>query len=305
MTRPRTYVDSPTFTPLPYGLLSTLATNIRQPSDHHWLAGVQYESLCANASTTFDDCVSVTGSANGFVVPAPTRTETTSYTQRGATPFTVYTEIDCSAPGFWDRMESSVNESFTQSEQRQVEQAFWTGVAGGQNVVYPHLAANAVVTDSSVTLQTAATTVVSGSAPLDIVEAMGRIQGELAACYDGVGIIHVPRSLEPALSAQNLIINEGFRYRTPQGNIVVLGAGYTGSSPAGVLSDSSKWIYATGAMFIYRGPMRTTTGELFDRDNNLAKAMAERSYVLGWDCCHLAVNVTMGGEIAGTAGAAT
>ena len=30
----------------------------------------------------------------------------------------------------------------------QVERAFWTGVAAGRNVVWPHLAANAVVLDS-------------------------------------------------------------------------------------------------------------------------------------------------------------
>lgn len=306
MPRPRLNVNAPTFTPIPYGLLSALGTEIRSPGGadgRHWQMGVQWESLCASATTTFDPCISVTGSAGLEVGPAPVKAETTEYVRYGATPFTVYAEIDCSAPGFWDRANDDINNVFTQSEQWQVERAFWTGVAGGQTVVYPHLAEDAEVVESGVVLQTAATIVTGGT--YDVVEGMGRLQGALADCYDGIGVIHVPRSLEPALTDAGLIVREGPRYRTTQGHTVVLGGGYTGSSPAGVSSGESAYIYATGAMFIYRGSAQTITGELFNRETNLAKAMIERTYVIGWECCHLAINISLGGAVTGTPGLAS
>jgi hypothetical protein len=294
MPRPRLNVPAPLFTPLPFGLLATLATEIRTPTNRHWEAGVQWESLCAEGDTTFDECFAVTGTAESDVAPPEQRAETASYTRRGATPFTVYARLDCSAPGFWDRMDADANTAFTQSEQWQVERAFWTGLAADKVVVFPHLAEDAelVTADGSVTLQTAAT-VVTGGTGVDIIEGMGRLQAALSDCYDGVGVIHVPRSLEPALSQASLIVREGNRYRTTQGHIVVLGAGYTGSSPSGAALTDSDYIYATGGMFIYRGPLRRTSGEIFERDTNLAVVEVERTYVLGWDCCHLAVNISL------------
>lgn len=302
MVRPRLNVPAPTFTPLPYGLLSTLDFAIRTPDTRHWEAGVQWESLCAEGSTTFDECFAVTGAAELDVTPPGPRTATADYERRGATAFTVYSKLDCSAPGFWDRMNADGEATFTQSEQWQVERAFWTGLAANRQVVYPHLAEDTalIVNDGLVTLQTAVTTV-TGSV-LDVVEGMGRLQATLADCYDGVGVIHVPRSLEPALTNANLIVREGNRYRTSQGNLVVLGAGYPGTAPDGTTPVNSAYVYATGAMFIYRGPLRRTSGELFDRDDNLATVEVERTYVLGWDCCHLAVNITLGGEVAGLPG---
>lgn len=290
------YVTAPLFTPIPYGLLSTLSAEIRTPTDRHWEAGVQWEAMCSEGSTTFDECLVVTGAAESDVAPPPTREASTELVVRGATPFTVYTMMDCSVPGFWDRMNDLGDQAFTQSEQWQVERAFWTGLAGGQPVVYPHLAADEdVETDMGpVVLQTAATVVVTGT--VGIIEGMGRLQGALGDCYDGVGVIHVPRTLEPYLSNAGIIIREGNRYRTTQGHIVVFGAGYPGTSPAGASSIDSLWIYATGSMFIYRGPQRRMSGELLQRDNNLATVEVERTYVLGWDCCHLAVNVSLSSE---------
>lgn len=301
--RPRLNVTAPVFTPLPFGLLTALGDSIRTPSESHWQAGVQWESLCAGGSTTFDECFAITGSAALDVAPPGERVATASYDARGATPFTVYAEIDCSAPGFWDRGDADTRAALTQSEQWQVERALWTGLAAGQPVVYPHLAEDSALEESSVTLQTAASVVVTGT--YDVVEAFGRLQAALADCYDGVGVIHVPRALEPALTSEGLIVRVGDRYLTTQGHVVVLGAGYTGSSPAGATSSSSAYVYATGAMLIYRSPARLTSGELFDRSMNAAKVTVERTYVVGWECCHLAINVALGGSVTGASGSAS
>lgn len=303
MPTPRANVNAPAFTPLPYGLLTALDVETRYDNGSHWQNGVVWESLCAQSGTTFDQCVSVTGTGGAGAPAPPAKTETAELDVRGATPFTVYAEVDCSVPGFWERAEELTRNVITQSEQWQVERALWTGLAGGQPVVYPHLASNAEVTDGSVLLQTSATTVVSGGVPLDVVEGLGRLQSALADCYDGIGVIHVPRVLEPALTDAGLIVRDGTNYRTTQGHKVVLGAGYLGSSPSGTTSDATAWVYATGPLFIYRSDVFIPRQrEMIDRASNALTTLAERTYAIGWDCCHLAVNITLGGNVAGTAG---
>lgn len=304
-TRPRTYVSAPSFTPLPFGLLSSLTPDIRNPDSSHWQFGVNYQPICAESATTYGDCFAVSGTGIAPVSEPPSKTATTDISSRGATSFTVYAEVDCSTPGFWDRAEEIIGNAITQSEQWQVENAFWTGLAAGQPVVYPHLAADTEIIDEyGVTLQTEATIVSGGlSSPLDVVEALGLLESELANCYDGIGIIHAPRVLLPAMANAFLIVRDGFRYRTASGNIIVFGAGYPGTSPSGGTGFGQAWMYATGSMFIYRSdvqvlPVRPETSRgsnSFDMSNNTLKAIAERTYVIGWDCCHLAVNVSTGG----------
>lgn len=295
--KPRTYVAAPDFTPLPFGLLTALADSIRRPTDSHWQMGVNYEPICAESTTTFGDCFTVSGTGLDPVGEPPSKTATAVVGLRGATPFTVYSEIDCSAVGFWDRAAESIRDSLTQSEQEQVERAFWTGLAAGQPVVFPHLAADTEVADQfGITLQTAATVVSGNSTPVDIVVGLAHLEAELASCYDGVGIIHAPRSLLPFMASQHLIVREDGFYRTVGGNVIVFGAGYTGSGPDGVVPSGSAWMYGTGSMFIYQSEplILDPTGRnanAFDRANNTVRAIAERTYVLGWDCCHLAVHV--------------
>lgn len=305
MTKPRTYVDAPSFTPLPYGLLSTMADVIRRPSDSHWQFGVNYQPVCAEGATTFGDCFAVSGTGLAPVGEPPSKVATASVGLRGATSFTVYSEVDCSPVGFWDDATNIIGNTFTQSEQWQVENALWTGVAGGQLVVFPHLAEDtAVVDEFGVTLQTAATAVSGLSTPLDIVEGLGQLEKALADCYDGVGTIHAPRDLIAPMAEANLIVQEGPRYRTMGGNIVVFGAGYRGTSPSGTSASGQTWMYATGAMFIYQSDVQVfQKRDSLDRSDNTLKAIAERTYVLGWDCCHLAVNISTGGIATGAVAA--
>lgn len=304
MALPRDYVEGPSFTPLPHGLLSALASEIRTPIDTHWEGGVTYETLCGAGDSTYDECFAVSG-VGAVATPAPpaAKSYTASIDKRGATSFTVYAEVDCSAPGFWDRAEESAEDALRQSEQYQVEYALWTGRANGATVVFPHLAAStAIVDDNGYTLQTAAVLVTGGNV-LDVVEALGRVEGELASCYNGVGVIHVPRALAATFQNASLIIPDGTRYRTVNGNIVVFGSGYTGSSPKGVSDTSLMWIYATGMPFIYRSPVRIFRSKtILDRATNTMYAIAERTYVIGWNCCHIGASVTLGGIPAGASG---
>lgn len=309
--RPRQIVAGPSFTPLPFGLLSSLSTEIRSPADAHWEGGVTYETLCGASATTYDECLTVSGTGDTVVrtggilmqgveiiqgvaqPPAPppdNKAETTAWLTRGATPFTVYSEVDCSAPGFWDRAEDSVLTALTQSEQRAVEEAFWTGVANSTDVVHPHLASDEEIVEgtSGIILDTAATIVSGGT----IEVALGYLEDALADCYDGVGVIHVPRRLAPALANINSLKQVGSRYITPNGNVIIFGSGYPGTGPSG---EAGTWMFATGWPFIYRGPVRLfLPRESINRTENTVHMIAERTYVIGWDCCHLATQVTFG-----------
>lgn len=284
--KPRQYVAAPTFTPLPYGLLTALSTEIRQPSDEHWTGGVTWESICTDTvGLTYDECLVVSG-VGGSLPEPPSKSATASFDPRGALPFTVYFEIDCSAPGFYDRVDEAITFATAIAETRAVEQALWTGVSA-PNVasVYPHLAADAEVNDENMTLQTAAV-VVSGSG---IVGALGAVEQSLAQCYGGVGVIHAPRGLAPAFADAHLLEREGPRYRTPNGNVIVFGTGYPGTGPDGT---GTNWIYGTGMPFIYRNELTVfQPRESINRETNTVLALAERTYVIGWDCCHVAAQV--------------
>lgn len=300
MAGPRTLVDPPTFSDRNYGLLSVVQARYDVP-DPHWRNGVTWDDLCGVGLTTFSPyCVS--GST-------PDEKEANVDVEHfGATPFTVFAEVDCSPVGYSQQEQRArAVDALTRTEAFQVEQAFWTGAAGGTaGIVLPHLAANASVVDSatqvvSITLQCAATPV-SGSVVLDIVEGLQRLEAAASACYQGQLTIHVPMILGEAMMAWGLIKADGGQLKTTAtNNLVALGAGYPGTSPAGVATANVAWIYATGPVFAYRSSPETFRfDQMLDRETNLMKSIVERTYVLGYSCCCLvAVPISVGGEATG------
>lgn len=288
MAGARTIVDTPTFTSLPYGLWESIQTPT-PPS--HWQHGVTWVERCPVGDTTYDECLSITGTGEPPAPPA--KTDNVEQNFRGATPFTVYARFDCSPVGIGQAQDAAVD-ALARVESNQLEEAFWTGVAGGQTVVFPHLAADAEVLDSnSIVLQTAASVVITGA---DITHGLGILEQELSECYAGQGVIHVPPSVLPTLAAWNLAIPRDGGLWTPRGNRIVVGGGYPGTGPDGAEPpEGTAWIYATGAMFGYRGSVFFTRDtESFDRAENTMEMLAERTYVIGWECCHLAALVNLG-----------
>jgi hypothetical protein len=262
----------------------------------HWQNGVTWESRCLSpmGNTTYDECIVVTGA--GEAPPQPNaKTDVVNLTLRGSTPFTPFAKFDCSPVGNGDAAKIA-NDALTQSEPWQIERAFWTGAADGKTVVFPHLAANATVVDAqSIQLQSPASIVVTGAA-VDIVTGLGLLEAALADCYNGVGVIHVPVKVLPTLDAWGLVKAYNGILKTLNGNLVAAGAGYPGTSPAGAApATGESWIYATGAVTMRRGDIKTfTLSESINRGNNTIEMIAERTYVLGWDCCHFAILVDIG-----------
>lgn len=296
MAGPRLIVNPPVFTPSPYGLLSVAQVQNGDGSSH-WQNGVTWQSRCLDVMgrTTYDECLVVTGS--GGPPPEPsTKQETVGLVLRGATPFTALAKFDCPPVG-QDDARRIATDALAQSETWQVERTFWTGTVDGKaNLQFPHLAADSQVLDAqSVLLQSAASTVVTGSA-VDPATGLGLLEQALADCYNGVGVIHMPVKALPTFNANGLVYAQSGVLKTLNGNLVAVGAGYPGTSPAGVATATGEtWIYATGAVFVYRSGVKVTeTRDSLDRTNNTVEMIAERTYVLGWDCCHLAVLVDLG-----------
>lgn len=276
------------FTALPYGLWDTIQTP--SPDGVHWQQGVTWQDRCPTGDSTYDECLAVTGT--GAPPEPPAKTANVEQTNRGATPFTVYARFDCSPVGLGDAA-SIAQDALSRVEQLQVEEAFWTGAAGGQAVVFPHLAADAEVLDGEIVLQTAASPVVTGA---DAAHALGALEQELAECYAGQGLIHVPRTALTTLAAWNLVDEDNGRLYTPGGNLIVAGGGYSGTGPDGAApAAGTTWIYATGAAWGYRSDVYfSQVRDSLNRTSNTLQMLAERNYLLGFECCLLAAHIVLG-----------
>lgn len=290
MAGARQIVDTPAFATLPYGLWDSIQHPA--PENAHWQQGITWVERCPDGATTYDDCLAVTGTGEAPPAP-PAKTGNVDQTTRGATPFTVYAEFDCSPVGLADAARVAAD-ALARVEGRQVEATFWSGTAGGQIVAYPHLASDAALEDGQgIVLQSTASTTVTGA---DVAHGLGVLEQELADCYAGQGVIHIPRSALPTFAANGLVREAGGRLYTPAGNLLVVGGGYSGSGPDGAAPDpGTTWVYATGAVFGYRSePYVSQVRDSFDRAENTVRMIAERTYVVGFECCLLAAHITLG-----------
>ena len=298
-------VEGPGFTPLPYGLISVAGP--QTPGDRHWYQGVQFQpDVCAAALSLTTICVTGLGA---------TGTPVTGVPSVAAEPFRVYALIECAPVGQgndMERLRTRAEAALTDGEARALEHVVWTGNAGN-GVVRPHLAEDTAVLGTAqgalaISLQTAATVLNSGTA-MDVVEAFGSLEGALAACYGGVGVIHVPRAAVPHLANKNLCQVRGGQLVTYNGNLVAAYSPGDRTNPAG--SDpaaGTTYFYATGAVSIWRSPtieVGVGTPDFLDRETNTVAFMAYRYYAAAWECCHIGALVSLGGDISGTQGVAT
>lgn len=290
----RTYVQPPIVTPAPYGLLS--AVELRPDGESFWRLGTTWQDTCPQGGSTIEPCYT---SAPAVTGTSFSKSANATRTNWGATPFTIYAEVDCSAPAFWDDKEAYVRTAFERVEQWQLERIFWTGTVDGvANAALPHLAATSAVTEQGLgyvtTLQLAATQVTGTaiSAPM----ALGAVESALANCLRGVqGIIHISNDIASVLAEANLLVRDGPRLRTWNGNLVVVGNGYPRSGPDG--SDPGLgygWMFGTGPIFAYRSDIHVLleNNSALNRTDNTVKAIAERTYLLGYDCCLVAALVS-------------
>lgn len=282
MPAARLLVAPPTRTLLPYGLLSVAQT----PTDSdsiHWQNGIQFEpDTCERARVTVTDCPAI---------PAD-KIPTDGPGLRGANPFTVYTMPVCSAPGFIDEARTRAVAALTSGEARAIEREFWLGEFG----VTPHLTVTgAAVTGSDGTVEQSSPTIITGG-PVTPVEGLALLEEALSNCYGNEGVIHMSPGTLTTLYTNGSIYKDGARLRTPNSHLVAAGAGYPGTFPGQSDPGGSgvRWMFATGAVFMRRTEVtvpEARPGGVLNRGNNSVFLVAERTYVLGWDCCHIAIPV--------------
>jgi hypothetical protein len=189
----------------------------------------------------------------------------------------------------------------TAGEARAVEREFWTGEFG----TTPHLAEDTAVTGTDGVIEQTAAVVVTGS-PLDVVEATGMLEDALGSCYGNQGIIHVTPKTLTAMANRAIVVRDGPRLRTPNGHLIAAGQGYPGTAPDGTApAGGHAWMYATGAVAVRRSGIVIPSPQIVqvvNRSKNDVVQVAYRTYVIGWDCCHFAALVRLGGEITGAVG---
>jgi hypothetical protein len=297
MSRGRFSIESEAlpFTPSAYGLLSPATTSL-ELANPKWRMGLQWQDFCPAVEGTYEECFEPGGTPE----PRP-KAETWSYVTRGATPVTIFSQADCAPVGQWDELSSRNQQALIRSEERELERIFWTGGAeegAGNTTVFPHLAADAEVIDGDDVLQIPATLV--SNVVQEMVIGLGMLEAAMRRCYSGVATIHMPIRLAAIAVDHHLIeARNGVMYTTTVGSKVVIGE-YPGTGPDGTLPPAgSTWMYATGEVFYQRetAPHTFTAVESFDRDVNTLSMIAERTYVIGFECCLFAVLILNGEDV--------
>ena len=209
----------------------------------------------------------------------------------------MYSRTDCAPVGEWDDLSERNRQALLRSEERELERIFWTGEVeegSGDVTAFPHLAATAGVLDGDDLLQPQLTVVTE--IPQTIEVGVGMLEDAMRDCYPGVATLHVPIRIGSLMAEGHLLRqNAGTLFTTSVGSKVILG-NYPGTSPLGVETPGVTWIFATGNVFYQREPAPHTFRpvESFDRNVNTLSMIAERTYVIGWDCCLMAIPILNG-----------
>ena len=237
-------VEAPPVVPLPFGLFSVAEP--RLATDDHWRLGVQWQSqACSTTKATTGPCIDVE-------VPALSPDDYCSVSQ--FEPFTVYAYNNDAIPGHTlEQHRANAVARLVASEQRTVEAQFFAQV----------MASGLTVTDLS-------------GAPVGF--ALGFVEQQLALNYGGQGVIHLSRNLATVL--WEYLDVQGGRLVTKLGTPVIAGAGYDSHT---VPPTNEAYIVGTGPVVIYRGDVDTRETANDTRRNEVSY-IAQRDYVVGWDC---------------------
>jgi hypothetical protein len=264
------YVEALQGAPLKYGIFSV--ADLSDSGEAHWQQGIEWEpQLCGPASTY--RCPTCAQNDDN---EAPAKT----YTDEGvpletALPFTVYASFACSPIGNWDRAEERARAALLSGEERAVEAMMSAGV---------HASSNSLTGASTVNITPTPGTAVSIQTGLALLEQY------LGANGKGEGtIVGTRRDILLANTDGKLIVREGDHLETFLGTPVAALAGITGTvGPNNTAAGPGEsWLFALGSRpRIIRGGVFLTSERdysLNTEDNNL-NILAERTYVLGWDC---------------------
>jgi hypothetical protein len=195
------------------------------------------------------------------------------------TPFVVYAGLVCGSLGHTEaEFQAKVLNRLKAGEQGAVEQIFSRGLNGQSRPL-----ANAVPNATLI--------VPAGST---IADQIGALEEALYSTYGLRGVLHVPFQYGERMHAAMALVRDGSVWRTALGTAVSIG-NYDGYTPAGVAPAAGHTtIYITGQTFVWRNPdpfVSDLAGSL-NRTTNQVTFVAEREYIVTYECGAWAVDVT-------------
>lgn len=278
-TGPETLVEAPPQRPPPTGLLQAVPVLEQATAEaEHWLAGIRVRPPSYVGATLYDVCGTATlpetfsartpVNFDPFVIEVPDRCSTWGWT----------------TAGYRDRALSRLLVSETWYVEREFEQ-------GNLLTGNPRLAQ----TVGGLTQTLAGGVVVS---PAD---ALALLDEAIANANVGQGLIHATAFIVAKWTEAYGLKGEGGQLRSPNGNIIVAGNGYTGLGPDGTggsadATHALQWAYATDLLVVLRSDQPRlypdTLAEATDRAANTVVYQATRPYAIAWpQLLHAAVKV--------------
>lgn len=266
---------------LRYGLFAAANGPLDLPV-HGRNGGVQYvTAVCGEGFGYEIECLTAQDSKSAAW------TENGTETVLGA-PFMVFATMQCGSAGYtFDEQKSLVIERLLGVEQSVVEEVFSTSTFGQS----PGLTA----ADGIITVTGAGDSVVNVLSELERARYCG-FTGNTTQ-YGPKAVLHVAIPVLNALKQEHLVDWDGTRWRTPMGTVVSAGC-YANNDPAGAApADGVFWMYITGQTTIWRTSdaniqVAPVEGSL-DRTTNQYMMLAEREYVVTYECGGFAKPVTL------------
>lgn len=239
---------------LPFGLFSVL--DAVTPDEPFWqVGGARWEYLnpAAESLGALDEVgQAISGLPKKF---EPESGDPTWDGVAEATQFSVYGHF-LTSPVAWsqERAEQRALEHLLYGEETQVEQLLWSGTRSNS----PWLGASATAL---------------GSTTLKL--AIANLEDFIGTTYGSLGVIHMSRKNASTLLSETALETRNGQLQTKLGTPVVAGSGY-----------GSDKIYGSPALFGYRSEVFTSSRQgspLLDIRNNDLYAVAERTYLIGYD----------------------
>jgi hypothetical protein len=259
----RHLVTPPIATPRRFGLFSQV--EIRTPQvdqtgiDQHWRLGVRWQSQnCAETKITTSDCL-----VDGETTESGNEKDPDGYCEvREFSPFTVYAYNDDDIPGATlAQHEANAIARLVNDEQRSVEVQVWADILAEAGA------------PGDLTMFTAK-------------QGLGALEATWAAQYGITPVVHM--SVAAATVLGECLYREGGRLFTYSGTPVIIGGGYGSATD----TPDTATIALTGPMIMYRGEINTQANAVAKATNQVS-IIAERDYVVGWDCNAYAVTISL------------
>jgi hypothetical protein len=257
----RHLVPAPIAIPRRFGLFSQAEIRTAQIGangvDEHWRMGVQWQSQnCSTVKVTTSDCLT-----DGETTETGNAKDPDAYCEvREFAPFTVYAYNDDDIPGATlSEHEQNAIARLVNDEQRAAEEHVWAAI----------LAEAGAPTDLSI---------------YTAKQGLGALEAEWADAHGIQPTVHL--SVSAATVLGDCLYREGGRLFTYTGSPVIVGGGYY------LPTVDEAIIAVTGPVVVYRGEINTQANAVAKATNQVS-IVAERDYVVGWDCDALAATISL------------